>query len=107
MFNLLNWKNYLFYSIIIASFTLNGFQYFESGRQEEKIEKCNAKLVSRETADNIALALHDEQEKKLRLREQEAAKAQVESLKRMELLMKEKVPADCSGAIQWMIDQAN
>lgn len=105
MFNLINnWKILSVSIILIASLTLNSLQYFQIDRAEKKAEKCNYALASREAADNIAMGLRNEQEKKLRLREQEAAHAQAESLKRMEYINKQEIKGGCEGAIKFLID---
>jgi hypothetical protein len=104
---MINYKNYLFAIALIGIISYAGLIKINNINLEHKLQLCNASYASLQDKVKIANERRDEQEKKLRLREQEATQARVESQRRMESLMKENAPADCNGAIQWMITKVS
>jgi hypothetical protein len=102
-----NWKSYIFLIALIGIISYTGLIKIKNINLEHKLQLCNASYASLQDKVKIANERRDEQEKKLRLREQEAAQARAESLKRKDSIMKENVPQDCNGAIQWMTAQSS
>lgn len=91
---------------MIISFAWNGVQTLQKNNLEKNYEICKANMASVQVAMNLAKEMQTAQERKLRLREQEAAKARVESLKRMDEIMSAEIKGGCEGAIQFLITQA-
>jgi hypothetical protein len=103
---LTNYKIYLFLIVLIGSLSYSFITKQVNNRLENKLQLCNANYAVLQDKVKTANDIKEKQEKMLRLREQEAAQARVESQRRMEFLMKENVPQECNGAIQWMIAKA-
>jgi hypothetical protein len=97
-----NFKNLTIIGLLITCLTL----FLVSNNRKNQIIECRAKNVNMQMAINTANDLKVNLERKLRLREQEAAKARAESLKRKDRIMQTEIKGGCEGAIQWMIDQA-
>jgi|GEM_PF-4624387 len=94
---LTNWKSYL-----IGAFLLSLFANYLQYNINIKLKSDN---VAYQTAANIANQMRADLEKKLRVREKEAANEQAETKKLTEQLKKAEIPDDCNQAIQWGIGQ--
>lgn len=102
MFNILNnWKLYLLSFALISVLSLNILQRFKIEILEGKLQVCQANAAAQQIAINLANEQRTELERKLRLREQEAAKAQAESQKRMDEILMENANSD-----DWMLNKA-
>jgi hypothetical protein len=99
-----NWKLYFLSFALIGVLTLNVVQRYSLEKTENKLQICQGDVAAQKIAFDLANQLKSEQERKLRLREQEAAKARAESLKRMDEIMNVTVPKGCDNAIQFLID---
>lgn len=90
--NLLNFKTYaiiaLLFALLLQSWRLNNAQHERDTLQN---------------TINHAQTAYKQQTERLRLREQEAAISAKQSQKRMDEIMRQKVPKDCEKAIAWMI----
>jgi hypothetical protein len=108
MINLLSdYKVYILGFVIIGMAALNISQQYRLSKVENQLQVCQGNLAANMVAINLAKDLQAYQEKKLRLKEQDAAKARVESLKRMDEIMKLTVPEECNQAVIWGIERAN
>lgn len=107
MFELLsNWKLYILSFALIGVLSLNVLQKYKLEKLEGTIQVCNANLAIKTVAINIANDMRAEQERKLRLREQEAAHARAESLKRRDNILSKNIQGGCEGASQFLLDYA-
>lgn len=108
MFNLLiNWKNYFFGFGLLTIVSFSLFQHLKIINLEKTKQICHANLAAKNIAIQAANEMRSRQMEQLRLREQEAAKARAESLKRRDMIMQLDIKGGCEGAIQWMIDQSS
>jgi hypothetical protein len=108
MLSFLNsWKLHVLSFALICALSYIGLLKYQNLKLDNTNQTCKANIATLQVAINVANELRTEQERKLRLKEQEAAKARAESLKRMEKIMKAKVPNDCDGAKEWMISQSH
>lgn len=101
-----NWKLYILSLALIGALSLNVVQRFTISSLENDKLQWQGKYAALEAAINISNQLAKEQEKDLRLREQEAAKARAESLKRMDEIMQDVIPGGCDGATRYGIEKA-
>lgn len=104
---LTNYKNYLLAIALIGIISYVGLIKIKNINLEAKLQVCNANYAALQDRIKVANDMRDKQEKMLRLREQEAAKARAESQKRKDLIMQTEIEGGCEGAIQWMIEQAS
>lgn len=103
MINLLNnWKYIAIGVLLIIIIVL----FFRLARIEKDNVSWQSKYAILENTVNASNEMARQQEADLRLREQEAAKAQAESQKRMDEIMKDKVPDDCQGIRDYGISKA-
>lgn len=108
MFNFLSqWKLYILSFALIGTLLLNVLQRFQYLNLVDDNTMCQGKLAVQQVAINVANEIRVEQERKLRLREQEAALARAESQTRMDKIMKTEINGGCEDAILWMIERAN
>jgi hypothetical protein len=103
---LTNYKNYLFAIALIGIISYTGLIKINNINLEHKLQLCNASYTSLQDKIKIANELRADQERKLRLREQEATQARVESQRRMDLILQAEIKGGCEGANQFMIQQA-
>lgn len=103
---MVNYKNYLFIIALLGIISYASLIKIKNINLEAKLQVCNANYASLQDKVKIANEIRDAQVKKLRLREQEAAQARAESLKRMEYIKNIEIKGGCKGANQFMIQQA-
>lgn len=107
MLNLLNnWKLYLLALALIGALSLNVVQHIQRLNTENNLAICQGNLSANNVAIQAAHEMQIQQEKHLRLREQEAANARAGSLKRMETILTSDVPDDSESVNDWLIDTA-
>lgn len=102
---LTNLKNYWYFPIIIALLCWNLLQCYQHERMASAYFVCQADNLAKDMAIKQAQELATQQEQKIRLREQEAAKAQAESDKRRDKIMAYRFSDNCDEAIQQGIGQ--
>lgn len=96
-------KNYVIIALLIA---LSVQSYRVKSAQHERDLKAS-EVATLQTVIDHAQAVYKQQTERLRLREQEAAKRAKQSQKHTDSIMRQKVPADCRKAIEWMISAAD
>lgn len=101
-----NWKLYGLSIALICALSMIVALRFKTINLEKNSLEWQGKYIALATTVNAANEMTAQQEKDLRLREQEAATAQAESQKRMDEIMNNKVPSDCQGAIDYGISKA-
>ncbi len=108
MLNLLsNWKLYLLSLALIGVLSSNILQRFKIEKLEGNVQVCQSNAIAMQLTIDAAQDASKRLESHLRLREQEAAKARAESLKRMDEIMKMEIKPGCDNAIRFLIEQAN
>lgn len=101
-----NWKVILLAFALITSLALNAKLHITNLKQENKLVICQGDLAAMNVAFQAADQESKNQERMLRLREQEAARARAESRKRMDDIMGMNVPDGCDNAIKFGIERA-
>lgn len=104
---LTNWKLYFIGFALLGILSFSVSQHLKINRLEKANQTCNAELVAKNIAIQAANEMRTRQMEQLRLREQEAARARAESLKRKERTMHTEIKGGCEGAIQFMIVNSN
>lgn len=107
MINLLSkLKNYFLLLVLTGSLISNGLLYYQNTRLDKKLDTCKDNMAAMQAAINLANKLQKEQAQELKLKEQEAAKAQAESKRRTDDILSKNIKGGCNGANQFLIDQA-
>ncbi len=111
MFNfLLKHKNIALYFLLLTAVAWQNYRIkiYQDERDllAEKLNTCTVENAQWKTANQEAQAQYKERLKREALREKEAAKAQVESAKRMDKILHTPVKGGCQGAIDYGITQA-
>lgn len=101
-----NLKLYILAIAIIGASSLNVLQRYQVIKLDGQLQVCQANAAAQQVAINLAKQLELDRERQLKLREQEAAKAQAESLKRKDFVMQSQINTDCKSVNDWMIQQA-
>lgn len=103
MINFLNgWKTYAF----IISLLLNALLYHQVTNLDGKLQLCKANDAKKQIAIDFANKQTEEKERKLRLTEQEIAKASAASQKRKDYILNKEIKNGCEGANQFLLDFA-
>lgn len=102
----MNWKLYAYAIGISTLLVVIGLQRLTILALERSVKVYQTDAASQEAANQLAMQAYKQALAKLVLTEQEAAKAQVESTKRTNAIMQEKITGGCEGAIQYGIEKA-
>lgn len=107
---LLKYKNIALYLMLIAALGWQTYriQIYKVERDiaNANLNTCTVENAQWKVANQQAQEEYKVMAKREALREQEAAKAQAESAKRMEQILAARIPGGCSGAIDYGIGQA-
>jgi hypothetical protein len=101
-----NWKLYLLSFTLIGALSLNVLQRYKTEKLESRLQVCEGNAMAMQVAINAASEMRADLERKLRVREQEAAKAQAETQKRMESINNAAIPDDCNEAVAWGVEHS-